>query len=184
MKMGNSNTNQNPRANGNVMLGIKLDKVVLNIAVGNDEAKLLRAIKLLEMITERRPTQNLSKKRIAAWKIRKGLPIGARVTLRKNKAEEVLARLLEAIDHKLSERQFTDSGFSFGIKEYIQIPGIPYQRELGMLGLDVTAAFKRAGYRAGQRKIKTGKVPRRQRATRDEILEYARKNFKINFEEN
>ena len=166
------------------MRGIKLDKVVLNIAVGNDEAKLLRAIKLLEMITERRPAQNLSRKRIAAWKIRKGLPIGARITLRKKKAEEILDRLLEAIDHKLSEGQFTNSGFCFGIKEYIQIPGIPYQREIGMLGLDVAAAFKRAGYRTGQRKIKTGRVPKRHRVTKEEILEYARKNFKINFEEN
>ncbi len=177
-------SNKNSTANGNVMRGIRLDKVVLNIAVGNDEAKLLRAIKLLEMITERRPTQNLSRKRIAAWKLRKGLPIGARITLRKKKAEEILARLLESIDHKLSERQFTDSGFSFGIKEYIQIPGIPYQRELGMLGLDVSAAFKRAGYRTGERKIKTGRVPKRHRVTREEILDYARKNFKINFEEN
>jgi len=175
---------ENKSANGNVMRGIKLDKVVLNIAVGNDEAKLVRAIRLLEMVTERRPAQNLSKKRIAAWKIRKGLPIGARVTLRKKKAEDILARMLEAVDNKLSERQFTNSGFSFGVKEYIQIPGIPYQRDLGMLGLDVAAAFKRAGYRTEQRKIRTGKMPRRQRVTREEVLDYAKKNFKIDFEEN
>ena len=183
MESSNKNPARNA-TNGNVMHELRLSKVVLNIAVGNDETKLLRAIKLLEMITGRRPTQNLSRKRIAAWKIRKGLPIGARITLRKKKAEEMLDRMLNAIDHKLSEGQFTDSGFSFGIKEYIQIPGIPYQRELGMLGLDVSAAFKRAGYRTGERKIKMGKVPKRHRVTREEILDYARKNFKINFEEN
>ncbi len=170
-------------SNGNTMREVKLDKVVLNVAVGNDEAKLVRALKLLELVTGRTPVKNLSKKRIAAWKLRKGLPIGARVTLRKGKAGEILAKMLEAVDNKLNERQFTDAGFSFGVHEYIQIPGIGYQRDLGLIGLDVTATFKRAGYRTAQRKIKSGKVPKRHKVTRDEVVDYAKKNFKIDFEE-
>lgn len=163
----------------NEMKEIQLDKVVLNIAVGNDEPELIKAMKLLEVITERKPVKTLSKKRIAAWKIRPGLPIGCKVTLRKKKAREILVRLLEAVDNKIGKNQFSNGGFSFGIAEYIQIPSVPYQRDVGLIGLDVSAAFKRAGYRVKERKIKSGKVPRRHMVNKAEIAEYIKKNFNV-----
>ncbi len=167
----------------NKMKELKLDKVVLNIAVGNDEAKLLKAINLLEAITDRKPIQTLAKKRIAAFKLRPGLPIGCKVTLRKKKAREILARMLEGVDNKVEKRQFNNGGFSFGIKEYIQVPSIPYQREIGLIGFDVAVAFKRAGYRVAERKIKTGKIPQKHRVSKQEIIEYAQKNFNIDLGE-
>lgn len=161
------------------MRRIKLDKVVLNLAVGNDEAKLVKAIKLLESITERKPIKTLARKRIAAWKLRPGLPIGCKVTLRGKKAQEILHRLLEGVEFKVDKGRFTDSGFSFGIKEYIQVPSIPYQREIGIIGFDVSVAFTRPGARVAKKKIKAGKIPRRHRLTKQEIINYAKENFKI-----
>ena len=137
----------------NKMQEIKLDKVVLNIAVGNDENKLVKAIKLLEVITGEKPVKTLAKKRIAAFKIRPGLAIGCKVTLQKKKAEEILCKLLEGIEYTISKKQFNEGGFSFGIKEYIQVPTIPYQRDVGIMGLDVSVSFKKAGYRIKERKI-------------------------------
>ena len=165
------------------MKEVKLDKVVLNIAVGNDEAKLAKAMKLLETITGRKSIKTLAKKRLAAWKLRPGLPIGCKVTLRGKIANDVLSRILDGVDRKVPETQFTDGSFSFGIKEYIQIPTVQYQRDLGILGFDVAVAFKRAGYRIAQRKIKRGKIPKRHRVKKQEVIDYAVKNFKIKLEE-
>lgn len=173
LKMVEKNINENK------MREIKLDKVVLNIAVGNDEARLIKAMKLLEVITGRKPTKTLAKKRIATWKIRPGLPIGCKVTLRREKAKELLDRLLSAKDRKLFKKQFGNETFSFGIKEYIQIPSVPYQRDIGLMGLDVSVSFKRPGYRVKERKIKKGKIPKRHRITKQEIIDYVQKNFNV-----
>ena len=164
------------------MKEIKLDKVVLNIGVGNDEAKLAKAMKLLEVITGKKPIKTLAKKRLAAFKIRPGLPIGCKVTLRKKEAEDVLHRMLEGIEYIIPKRQFNTGGFSFGIKEYIQVPTIPYQRDVGLLGFDVHVAFKKAGYRIKERKVKTGKIPKRHHVNKDEVMDYAQKNFNIKIE--
>jgi len=164
------------------MQEIKLDKVVLNIAVGNDEAKLTKAMKLLEIITGRKPIKTLAKKRIAAFKIRPGLPIGCKVTLRKSKAKEMLIKLLEGVENKILAKQFNERGFSFGIKEYIQVPSIPYQRDIGILGFDVSVVFKKPGYRIQKRKIKPKKISKRHFIGKKELMEYAQKKFDIKIE--
>ncbi len=164
------------------MREIKLDKVTLNIGAGTDEAKLLKAMKLLEVITGEKPVKTLAKKRIAAWKIRKGLPIGCKVTLRRKKATNLLPRLLEAIENKINATQITTGGFSFGIREYIQIPDVPYQRDIPLLGLDVSVTFGRAGFRVAKKKVRRGKLPEKQRITKEEVVDYLNKNLGINVE--
>ena len=56
-----------------------------------------------------------------------------------------------------------------------------YQRDIGILGLDVTIVFKRAGRRVGIRKIKPGKIPIRQRISKEEIIKFMEDNFKTRF---
>ena len=65
-----------------------------------------------------------------------------------------MKRLLVSIENKLKKSQFKDNHFSFGIKEYLEIPGMEYQRDIGILGLDVTVVFKRKGKRVKERKWK------------------------------
>jgi len=85
--------------------------------------------------------------------------------------------LLSAIDNKLKEKQINAEDFSFGIKEYIEIPNIEYQRDIGMIGLNVVAVFKRKGKRVEKRKIKKGKLPKRQRVTKQEIISFIKSKF-------
>jgi len=69
----------------------------------------------------------------------------------------------------------------FGIKEYIEIPKVEYQRDIGIRGFDVTVVFKRAGRRVKLRKIKMGKVSRKQIISPEEIIKFMEEQFKTEF---
>ena len=90
-------------------------------------------------------------------------------------------RMLKAIDNKLKIKQISDNNFSFGIEEYIEIPGIEYQRDIGIIGLDITVVFKRSGRRVKLKKMKKGKFPKRQSVSKEEIIKFMEEKFKTEF---
>jgi len=159
---------------------IRIEKVVLS--VGGTAEQLEKGVKLLKIITNKNPAKMKSHKRIPAFGVRPKLEVGAVVTIREN-VNEFLKRMLTAVDNKLRRKQMSINNFSFGIKEYIEIPGMEYQRDIGIMGLDVTVVFKRAGRRVGIRKIKTGKIPARQRINKEEIIKFMEDNFQTEFTE-
>jgi len=162
----------------NLMREIKIEKVILNVGgVGED---LEKGFKLLELLTKRKPMKTKSRKRIPSLGVRPGLEIGAMVTLRKN-YKELLEKFLVTIDNQIKKKQISENNFSFGIKEYIEIPGIEYQREIGIRGFDVTIVFKRTGRRVKLKKIKKGKVSSRQIISKEEIIKFMEKNFQVEF---
>jgi large subunit ribosomal protein L5 len=166
-------------AKENIMREIKIEKVVLSVGgIGNE---LEKGYKLLEFLTKRKPTKRKSNKRIPAFNIRPGLEVGAVITLRKN-AEEFLKRMLITVDNILKKKQISKNNFSFGIKEYIEIPGVEYQRDIGIKGFDVTVVFKRSGKRVSLRKIKKGKIPLKQIIQPEEIIKFLEANFDVKFE--
>ncbi|HDK42592.1 MAG TPA: 50S ribosomal protein L5, partial [Candidatus Pacearchaeota archaeon] len=126
----------------NPMREIKIEKVVLSIGGTGDT--LEKGFKLLKLLTEKKPSKRKSKKRIPSLGVRPGLEIGVVVTLRKN-AEEFLKKMLATNNDTLSKKQISENNFSFGIKEYLEIPGVEYQRDIGIMGFDVTVVFKRVG---------------------------------------
>jgi len=156
------------------MRKIKLAKVVLNI--GGTEDKLDRGFILLEKISGRKPIKIKAKKRIPTWQVKPGLEIGTKVTLRGEEAEVILKKLLLTIDNTLKEKQIQDNFFSFGIAEYIEIQGLEYIREVGIMGLEVTAVFSRAGKKIEDKKIKKGKT-KRLRVLKKEIEKYLENKF-------
>jgi len=161
----------------NKMKKIKLEKLTLNCGTGSDQAKLERAIKLLQVISGMKPIKTKSKKRIPGFGIRVGLPIGCKVTLRGQKAAELLKRLFETIGNKLKKKQFNPGSFAFGIKEYIEIPGVAFQREVGIMGLEACITLSRAGYRIEEKRLKSGDVPIRHRITKEETIQFIKDNF-------
>ncbi|HLC77892.1 MAG TPA: 50S ribosomal protein L5 [Candidatus Nanoarchaeia archaeon] len=162
----------------NIMTQVKIEKVVLN--VGGTTDYLEKGVKLLKLITGEKPAKMRSRKRIPTWGVRPGLEVGAVVTIRKN-FENLLKRLLVAKDYKLKKKHLSQNNFSFGVKEYIEIPGMEYQRDIGIMGFDVTVVFKRAGRRVGIRKIKRGKVPERQKISPEEIMKFMENKFNVVF---
>ena len=107
------------------------------------------------------------------------MPIGCKVTLRGKKAPELLKRLLESIGNKLKKKQFNPGSFAFGIKEYIEIPGVAFQREVGIMGLEACVTLARPGYRIEEKKIKMGKVPIRHRITKEDTIQFMKANFNL-----
>ncbi|MEK6871711.1 MAG: hypothetical protein AABX16_02305 [Nanoarchaeota archaeon] len=165
-------------ARHNIMRDISIEKMVIHC--GGIDEKLERSVKLLQKITKEKVFIKKSTKRIPDFGISPGKKSGCKVTIRdKEKITQYLKRFFSAIDSKLSGRQFTENQLCFGIKEYIEVPGLDYDREIGILGFEVMLVFKRAGKRTTLRKIKAGKFPRRQQVTPQEIREYIVKHFKV-----
>ena len=160
------------------MKNIKIEKIVLS--VGGTGENLEKGVKLLNLFTEKKPAKMKSKKRIPTLGVRPKLEVGAVITLRKN-IENLLKKLLATINNELKRKQVTENGFSFGIKEYIEIPGMEYQRGIGIMGFDVTVVFKRSGRRVKLKKIKGGKFPKRQGVPKEEIIKFMEENFQTKF---
>jgi large subunit ribosomal protein L5 len=169
----------NEKKLNNKMREIKIEKVVLS--VGGTGDYLEKGVKLLKLLTNRNPCKTKANRRIPSLGVKPGLEVGAVVTIRRGK-EELLKKFLAAEDNVLKKKQVSENNFSFGIREYIEIPGIEYHREIGIMGFDVTIVFKRTGRRVGLRKIKKGKVSKRQRISKEEIIKFMEENFNTKFE--
>lgn len=158
---------------------IKVEKVTLNIGCGDDKDKIERAAKLLEHLTERKPVITKSKRR-STFGVPKGKAIGVMVTLRKQAATDFLKRALEAVEKKLKPSQFDTYGnFSFGIKEYIDIPGVKYKHDIGMFGLDVVVTLERSGFRIKRRRIQKRKVHKKHKINKEEVVNWLKNNFGV-----
>ena len=162
---------------------VKIDKVTINIGVGQPGEELENAKKLLERITGRTPIETLAKERNPTFKIRKGLPIGAKVTLRGKEAEELLERAFKAKKHKISKKSIDKNGnFSIGFKQYIDLPGVKYDPRIGMLGFDVCVTLKRNGYRVKNRMLLRTKVGKRHRITAQDTIQFLKQKFNVEVE--
>ena len=164
----------------NKMKEIRIEKITLNVGVGEAGDKLEKASLLLEKLTGVKPTLTKSEKRIPSWGVRPGLTIGTKLTIRGKKSEELLKDLLASKENKLSEKNFDNQGnFSFGVPEYIEIPGIEYIPEVGIIGLEVAVTLKRPGFRIKNRKYQKRKVPARHRITKEEAIDITKQNYNI-----
>ena len=163
----------------NPMRAVAIEKVILSAGATADA--LVKARKLLEFLTKRKAQVITTRKRIPDFNVRPGLEVGTRVTLRGNTALEMLRRLLGAVENTLSRKQVADNHLSFGIHEYIEIPEMEYQRDIGIRGFNTDIVFVRPGMRVKRKKLKAGHIPRRQYITRDEIIKYMEERFKTKF---
>src|SRR3989344_7271548 len=157
----------------NPMRDIRIEKVTLNIGSGKDQTRLEKSLILLNTIANATQIKTITNKRIQEWGLRPGLPIGSKLTLRKDKAVKMLPRLLEAVDNKLREKQFDGNGnIAFGIHEYIDIPGAKYDPKIGIMGLEVCVTLERPGYRIKRRRLLVRKIPMRHRISKQESIDF------------
>jgi len=162
---------------------ISIEKVTINIGVGQAGEQMEKAKKLIEKLTGQKAIERKTQKRIPTWGVRKGLAVGTKTTLRKQKAEEFLKKCLEAVDNKIKKSSFDEYGnFGFGVKEYIDLPKIKYDPGIGMFGFDVNVTIKKWGYRNTKRKIKQTKIPKKHRATKQEAISYIKEKYNVEVE--
>jgi large subunit ribosomal protein L5 len=164
----------------NNMREIRIEKLTLNLGAGKNPELLKKGLSLLKKITGMEPIKTFTKKRIPTWGLRPGLPIGCKITLRKENAKTMLKNLLESKDNMLSEKQFDDNGsVSFGIPEYITIPGIKYDPEIGIIGLEACVTLERPGFRIKRRRLGNHKVPSRHKITKQDAIQFMEKHFGV-----
>ena len=151
----------------NVMQQPRVGKVTLNVGAGESGERLVKAEKLLHKITNKKTVRTVSKHKVPGWNLRKGEPIGCKITLRGKDADEVLRRMLYARDNKLVESNFDkDGNMAFGVHEYIDIQGLKYDPEIGILGLNINVTLEKPGYRVKRRRLRKGETPKRHRVSR------------------
>ena len=132
----------------NIMQVPRLDKIVINMGVGKatQQPSLIEgAVRDLEVIAGQKPVVTRARRSIAGFKLREGMPIGAKVTLRGDRAWEFLDRLIALAIPRirdfrgLSPTSFDGRGnYTFGVTEQLIFPEIDYDRVDTVRGMDIT----------------------------------------------
>jgi len=164
----------------NAMRAPRVEKVVVNIGVGEAGERLAKAQRVIEMVTGQKSVQTISKTINRDLAIRKGMPLGCKVTLRGENAKEFLGKALEIREYRIPAYSFDKEGnMSFGIADYTDFPGMKYDPEIGIFGMDISVVLRRVGNRVTQRPILRRKLPRGHRMDRAEAIEFMRSNFNV-----
>jgi large subunit ribosomal protein L5 len=162
------------------MLKPRIEKVVVNISVGKSGEPLEKAAKVLKEITGQTPCMRKARDTVRDFGIRKGESIACIVTLREEKAIEFLKKALPVIDNKIPARSFDAQGnFSFGIKEHIELPGVRYDPDVGIFGMDVCVSVTRPGYRVKNRRNGRAKIGSSHVLTAQEAMVYIKNTLAV-----
>ena len=162
----------------NPMRNIRIEKITINIGCGDAGEKLERAKSLLEKLTDKKVVITKTRNR-TTFGATKGKPIGCKVTLRGKDAREFLKKAFDAVENKLSKNVFDAQGsFSFGVKEHIDIPGVRYDPEIGIFGMDVCVTLERPGFRVKRKRMKS-KIGKEHLIKPEEALEWASKSYGV-----
>ena len=157
------------------MLRPRIEKVVVNISVGKSGEPLEKAVRVLKEITGQTPCKRRAKDTVRDFGVRKGESIACIATLRKEKAIEFLNKVLPVVDKRLSSKSFDRQGnFSFGLKEHIELPGVKYDPDVGIFGMDVCVSVIRPGYRVKTRRKERRKIGTRHVLTPEDSIVFAK----------
>ena len=159
-----------------------LEKVVVHMGVGQGGEPLADAEEIIEAITGQQSVRTTSKRTIAEFGIRKGDPIGVKVTLRSEDAHEFLATALDVAD--VSQDQFDDTGnLSFGVEDHTDFPSQEYDPNIGIYGLDVTVNLVRPGYRVRKRDKVSRSIPKAHRLNAEDAIAFLESEYDVEVNE-
>jgi large subunit ribosomal protein L5 len=157
----------------NTMRTPVIDKVIVHMGVGESGQHLVNAEEILRTITGQTVVRCFAKRTLPAFAIKKKEPIGCKVTLRGQKAQKFLEIALGIVEKSLVKSQFDSLGnVSFGIEEHTDFPGMRYDPNIGVFGMDVTVVIKRPGERICKRRIATRKIPTNHRVTLEDAIAF------------
>ena len=149
------------------MRQIYIEKLIVNICVGESGDKLTKAGRVLKELTEQEPVFSVARLTVRTFGIRRNEKIAVHVTVRGEKAEEILNKGLQVHEFELKERNFSSTGnFGFGIQEHIDL-GLKYDPSVGIYGMDFYVVLGRPGFRVSRKKRGCARVGVTHRLTKD-----------------
>ena len=164
----------------NLSIKPKIEKITVNIGVGEAGERLKKAETILHSLTGQKPVQTLSRTTSKDWGIRKKMPIGCKVTLRKKNANKFLIEALKTKENKIADYSIDNQGnFSFGIPDYTLFEGQKYDPNIGIFGMDISVTIEKPGYRVKRRHIGKRHIPKRHQVTKEETINFIKNTFKV-----
>jgi large subunit ribosomal protein L5 len=158
----------------------RIEKVVVNLNVGKSGEPLEKAFKVLKEIAGQTPVKKNAKTSIRDFGIRKGEPIACVVTLRRQPAIAFLKKVLPVVDNKVSKSSFDERGnFAFGLKEHIEIPGVKYDPDVGIFGMDICVTINRPGDRVHDRRKRKARVGKKHLLTPEESISFTKQTLGV-----
>lgn len=156
---------------------IRVSKLVLNICTGESGDRLQKAAKVLEQLTGQQPIFGKARYTVRQWSIRRNEKISCCVTIRGEKALQLLEAGLKVKEYELLKKNFSNTGnFGFGITEHIDL-GIKYDPSTGIYGMDFYVVLDRPGYRVSKRRKCQSRVGIQHKVTKEDAMKWFQTKF-------
>ncbi|KAI5151147.1 large subunit ribosomal protein L11e [Enteropsectra breve] len=161
----------------NPMRNIKIGKLCINTCIKPREARLDKAVKVLEQLTGQTPFTSKSRLTIRGWGIRRNERISTSVTVMGEKAYKLLENALKVKEFELPKSCFSNNGcFGFGITEHIDLD-IKYDPACGIFGLNYFVVLERPGVRVARRRRCQSRIGNKQKVRQDDAVQWFKDTF-------